>query len=163
MLFIKFPYLNFFIFHFLLISITSVNSNNWKWVGDNCLLLYYLWRGALATCVVAPAMHTSHWLRIHHISININWCTVSLQDNEAILEAYTNLWVSDALDRAAIRGSVAYTLVVHHLSSFIFHACPMDKLLLRNRLARSLLRDYAGKQQHEVTKVLKAFILMDKW
>lgn len=72
MLFIKFPYLNFFIFHFLLISITSVNSNNWKWVGDNCLLLYYLWRGALATCVVAPAMHTSHWLRIHHISININ-------------------------------------------------------------------------------------------
>ncbi|KAG5051556.1 hypothetical protein JHK87_003754 [Glycine soja] len=71
------------------------------------------------------------------------------EDNEAILEAYTNLWVSDALDRAAIRGSVAYTLVVHHLSSFIFHACPTDKLLLRNRLARSLLRDYAGKQQHE--------------
>ncbi|KAL3037296.1 hypothetical protein AAZX31_01G058600 [Glycine max] len=71
------------------------------------------------------------------------------EDNEAILEAYTKSWVSDALDRAAIRGSVAYTLVVHHLSSFIFHACPMDKLLLRNRLARSLLRDYAGKQQHE--------------
>ncbi|ESW25480.1 hypothetical protein PHAVU_003G039700 [Phaseolus vulgaris] len=71
------------------------------------------------------------------------------EDNEAILEAYAKSWVSDALDRAAIRGSVAYTLVVHHLCSFIFHACPTDKLLLRNRLVRSLLRDYAGKSQHE--------------
>ncbi|KAK7307038.1 hypothetical protein VNO77_39743 [Canavalia gladiata] len=71
------------------------------------------------------------------------------EDNEEILEAYTKSWVSDALDRAAIRGSVAYTLAVHHLSSFIFHACPMDKLVLRNRLARSLLRDLARKQQHE--------------
>ncbi|KAK7275000.1 hypothetical protein RIF29_16106 [Crotalaria pallida] len=72
-----------------------------------------------------------------------------VEDNEGILEAYVKSWVSDALDRAAIRGSVAYTLVVHHLSSFIFHACPMDQLLLRNKLARSLLRDYAGKQRHE--------------
>ncbi|AES66014.2 hypothetical protein MTR_2g060570 [Medicago truncatula] len=39
-------------------------------------------------------------------------------------------------------------MVVHHPSSFIFHTCPVDKLLLRNRLVRSLLRDYAGKQ-HE--------------
>ncbi|KAK7407444.1 hypothetical protein VNO78_09377 [Psophocarpus tetragonolobus] len=74
------------------------------------------------------------------------------EDNEEILEAYTKSWVSDALDRAAIRGSVAYTLVVHHLSDFIFHTCPMDKLVLRNRLARSLLRDYAGKKQHEIKK-----------
>ncbi|KAL2349125.1 hypothetical protein Fmac_003125 [Flemingia macrophylla] len=71
------------------------------------------------------------------------------EDNEEILEAYTKSWVSDALDRAAIRGSVAYTLVIHHLSSFIFGVCPTDKLLLRSRLARSLLRDYAGKQKHE--------------
>ncbi|KAK2429432.1 transcriptional elongation regulator MINIYO [Trifolium repens] len=71
------------------------------------------------------------------------------EDNEEILEAYAKSWVSDALDRAAIRGSVSYTIVVHHLSSFIFNACPADKLLLRNRLVRSLLRDYAGKQQHE--------------
>ncbi|XP_012568335.1 transcriptional elongation regulator MINIYO isoform X2 [Cicer arietinum] len=71
------------------------------------------------------------------------------EDNEEILEAYAKSWVSDALDRAAIRGSVAYTMVIHHLSSFIFHACPVDKLLLRNRLVRSLLRDYSGKQQHE--------------
>lgn len=72
--FIKFPYLKFLFSIFLLISITYVNRNNWSSMGrwDNCLLLYYLWRGALATCVVAPAMHTSHWLRIHHISININ-------------------------------------------------------------------------------------------
>ncbi|KAK7348798.1 hypothetical protein VNO80_23486 [Phaseolus coccineus] len=71
------------------------------------------------------------------------------EDNEAILEAYAKSWVSDALDRAAVRGSVAYTLVVHHLCSFIFHACSTDKLLLRNRLVRSLLRDSAGKSQHE--------------
>ncbi|KEH40574.1 hypothetical protein MTR_1g031840 [Medicago truncatula] len=71
------------------------------------------------------------------------------EDNEEILEAYAKSWVSDALDRAEIRGSVSYTMAVHHLSSFIFNACPVDKLLLRNRLVRSLLRDYAGKQQHE--------------
>ncbi|XP_061360089.1 transcriptional elongation regulator MINIYO [Gastrolobium bilobum] len=71
------------------------------------------------------------------------------EDDEGMLAAYTKSWISDALDRAAIRGSIAYTLVVHHLSAFIFHACPVDKLLLRNRLARSLLRDYAGKQRHE--------------
>ncbi|RDX81890.1 Transcriptional elongation regulator MINIYO, partial [Mucuna pruriens] len=71
------------------------------------------------------------------------------EDDEGILEAYAKSWVSDALDRAAIRGSVAFTLVVHHLSSFIFGASPMDNLLLRNKLARSLLRDYAGKQHHE--------------
>ncbi|MED6130219.1 hypothetical protein PIB30_115911, partial [Stylosanthes scabra] len=75
-------------------------------------------------------------------------------DNEGVLEAYTKSWTSDALDRAAIRGSIAYTLVVHHLSSFIFNTCPTDKLLLRNRLTRSLLRDYAGKQRHEVSKSL---------
>ncbi|PNY05414.1 RNA polymerase II-associated protein [Trifolium pratense] len=71
------------------------------------------------------------------------------EDNEEILEAYAKSWVSDALDRAAIRASVSYTIAVHHLSSFIFNACPTDKLLLRNRLIRSLLRDYVGKQQHE--------------
>ncbi|KEH40575.1 hypothetical protein MTR_1g031850 [Medicago truncatula] len=72
-------------------------------------------------------------------------------DNEEILEAYAKSWVSDALDRAEIRGSVSYTMAVHHLSSFIFNACHVDKLLLHNRLVRSLLRDYAGKQQHEVS------------
>ncbi|KAI5437929.1 hypothetical protein KIW84_023888 [Lathyrus oleraceus] len=71
------------------------------------------------------------------------------EDNEEILEAYAKSWVSDALDRAAIRGSITYTIAVHHLSSFIFNACPVDKILLRNKLARSLLRDYSGKQQHE--------------
>ncbi|KAE9595681.1 putative RNA polymerase II-associated protein [Lupinus albus] len=72
-----------------------------------------------------------------------------IEDNEGVLEAYAKSWVSDALDRAAIRGSIAYALVVHHLSSFIFGSCPTEKLLLRNKLARSLLRDYAGKQRHE--------------
>ncbi|KAI9105029.1 hypothetical protein K1719_022745 [Acacia pycnantha] len=72
-----------------------------------------------------------------------------VEDNEVILEAYVKSWVSGALDRAAIRGSVAYSLVVHHLSSFLFHVCPGDKLFLRSKLLRSLLRDYAEKQQHE--------------
>ncbi|XP_028803506.1 transcriptional elongation regulator MINIYO [Neltuma alba] len=72
-----------------------------------------------------------------------------VEDNEAVLDAYVKSWVSGTLDRAAIRGSVAYSLVVHHLSSFLFHVCPADKLFLRNRLVRSLLRDYAEKQQHE--------------
>ncbi|KAI4297816.1 hypothetical protein L6164_037681 [Bauhinia variegata] len=72
-----------------------------------------------------------------------------IEDDEGVLEAYVKSWTSGALDKAAIRGSVAYTLVVHHLSSFMFDVCPTDKLMLRNRLARLLLRDYAQNQQHE--------------
>lgn len=62
-------------------------------------------------------------------------------------------WSSGALDRAAARGSVAYTLVIHHLSSFIFHSHAVDKLLLRNKLVKSLLRDCSRKQHHEVHKL----------
>ncbi|GFY94536.1 RPAP1-like, carboxy-terminal protein [Actinidia rufa] len=69
--------------------------------------------------------------------------------NEKILEAYVKSWVSGALDRAVARGSVAFTLVLHHLSSFIFCCSTVDKLSLRNKLAKSLLRDYSRKQQHE--------------
>ncbi|XP_057500992.1 transcriptional elongation regulator MINIYO-like [Actinidia eriantha] len=69
--------------------------------------------------------------------------------NEKILEAYVKSWVSGALDRAVARGSVAFTLVLHHLSSFIFCCSTDDKLSLRNKLAKSLLRDYSRKQQHE--------------
>lgn len=76
--------------------------------------------------------------------------SLDLQDNDAILEAYMKSWTSGALDRAASRGTVAYTLVLHHLSSFIFHSSTGDKLLLRNKLVRSLLRDFSLKQQHEV-------------
>ncbi|CAK7329429.1 unnamed protein product [Dovyalis caffra] len=71
------------------------------------------------------------------------------QDNEGILEAYVKAWVSGSLDRAATRGSMAYTLVLHHLSSFIFLIHASDKITLRNKLAKSLLRDYSKKQRHE--------------
>uniref|UniRef100_A0A5B7BRB8 Transcriptional elongation regulator MINIYO n=1 Tax=Davidia involucrata TaxID=16924 RepID=A0A5B7BRB8_DAVIN len=72
-----------------------------------------------------------------------------VEDNESILEAYVKSWVSGALDKAATRGSVTFTLVLHHLSSFIFCCHTGNKTLLRNKLAKSLLRDYSRKQQHE--------------
>lgn len=70
-------------------------------------------------------------------------------------------WNSGALDRAAIRGSVAYTLVIHHLCSFIFHTHPVDKLSLRNKLVKSLLRDYSRKHHHEVYKLSKSIKLQN--
>ncbi|KAK6916778.1 RNA polymerase II-associated protein 1, N-terminal [Dillenia turbinata] len=72
-----------------------------------------------------------------------------VEDNEGILEAYVKSWVSGALDKAATRGSVAFRLVLHHLSSFIFNYSHGDKLSLQHKLARSLLRDYSRKKQHE--------------
>ncbi|EXB94572.1 hypothetical protein L484_022889 [Morus notabilis] len=72
-----------------------------------------------------------------------------IEDNAEIIEAYVKSWTSGALDRAASRGSIAYVLVLHHLSHFIFHSSTGDKLLLRNKLVRSLLRDFSLKQHHE--------------
>jgi hypothetical protein len=80
------------------------------------------------------------------------WKLVLLQENDGILEAYVKSWNSGALDRAATRGSVAYTLVIHHLSSFIFHSHAVDKFPLRNKLVKSLLRDYSRKPHHKVRK-----------
>lgn len=76
--------------------------------------------------------------------------SILLQDNEGILEAYTKSWTSGALDKAANRNSAAFSLVLHHLSSFIFGNPAGDALKLRNKLAKSLMRDYSRKQQHEV-------------
>ncbi|CBI37806.3 unnamed protein product, partial [Vitis vinifera] len=72
-----------------------------------------------------------------------------VENNEGILEAYVKSWVTGALDRAATRGSVTFTLVLHHLSSVIFEDDADVKLSLRNKLAKSLLRDYSRKRQHE--------------
>ncbi|GAB2267806.1 hypothetical protein Dimus_002781 [Dionaea muscipula] len=75
-----------------------------------------------------------------------------VEEEDSVLEAYVKSWVSGALDRAVTRGSMTYTLVVHHLSSFIFNAFSRDagqKLSLRNKLVKSLLRDYSRKQQHK--------------
>ncbi|XP_031269938.1 transcriptional elongation regulator MINIYO [Pistacia vera] len=71
------------------------------------------------------------------------------EDNEEILEAYVKSWTSGALDRAATRKSMAFTLVLHHLSSFIFLLHASGKLLLQNKLVKSLLRDYSRQRQHE--------------
>ncbi|KAK8522248.1 hypothetical protein V6N13_115223 [Hibiscus sabdariffa] len=72
-----------------------------------------------------------------------------VEENETILEAYAKSWVSGALDKATTRGSVAFTLALHHLSSFVFISNKSDKLLLRNKLVKSLLRDYSRKKNHE--------------
>ncbi|KAE8719145.1 hypothetical protein F3Y22_tig00109972pilonHSYRG00119 [Hibiscus syriacus] len=53
------------------------------------------------------------------------------------------------LHRSTTRGSVAFTLALHHLSSFVFISNKIDKPLLRNKLVKSLLRDYARKKNHE--------------
>ncbi|KAL5788921.1 hypothetical protein ACOSP7_005870 [Xanthoceras sorbifolium] len=70
-------------------------------------------------------------------------------DNEEILEAYVKSWTSGALDKAATRGSIVFTLVLHHLSSFVFLLHASDTLALRNKLVKSLLRDYSRQQRHE--------------
>ncbi|XP_021849655.1 transcriptional elongation regulator MINIYO isoform X2 [Spinacia oleracea] len=72
-----------------------------------------------------------------------------IEEDESILEAYVKSWTSGSLDRAAARDSMAYSIAVHQLSSFIFNNSWVDKMLLRNKLVKSLLRDYSRKQQHE--------------
>ncbi|KAL0383889.1 UNVERIFIED_CONTAM: Transcriptional elongation regulator MINIYO [Sesamum radiatum] len=72
-----------------------------------------------------------------------------IEDDERILDAYVKSWVSGALDKAAKRSSMAFSLVLHHLSSFIFSNVAGDMLTVRSKLAKSLLRDYSRRQQHE--------------
>lgn len=72
-----------------------------------------------------------------------------VEGNDVLLEAYVKSWVSGSLDRAAKRDSVTYTIVLHHLSSFVFENDCGERLLLRNKLMKSLLRDYSRKQQRD--------------
>ncbi|KAH9619601.1 hypothetical protein KSS87_012004 [Heliosperma pusillum] len=72
-----------------------------------------------------------------------------VEDDDAILEAYAKSWVSGALDRSVTRGSVSYTIALHHLSFFIFSSSNGEKSLLRNKIVKSILRDYSRKRQHE--------------
>ncbi|KAL5856177.1 hypothetical protein ACOSQ4_005979 [Xanthoceras sorbifolium] len=72
-----------------------------------------------------------------------------VEDNEEILEAYVKSWTSGALDKAATRGSIVCTLVLHHLSSFVFLLHASANVALRNKLVKSLLRDYSRQQRHE--------------
>ncbi|KAI3970708.1 hypothetical protein MKX01_024355 [Papaver californicum] len=71
------------------------------------------------------------------------------EDNEGILEAYLKSWVSGTLDKSSVRGSMAFTIALHHLSSFVFQYTADDRLTLRNKIARSLLCDSSRKKQHE--------------
>jgi len=73
-----------------------------------------------------------------------------MQEDDRILEAYVKAWVSGSLDKAAAQGSMTYIIALHHLSSFMFKNHGGERLLLRNKLAKSLLRDYSRKQLHEV-------------
>uniref|UniRef100_A0A6V7QQY0 Transcriptional elongation regulator MINIYO n=1 Tax=Ananas comosus var. bracteatus TaxID=296719 RepID=A0A6V7QQY0_ANACO len=72
-----------------------------------------------------------------------------VEDNEGILEAYSKSWTSGILDRAAARESVAFSLALHHLSCFIFYCNASEKLPLRNKLVKSLVRTYSQKLQYE--------------
>uniref|UniRef100_A0A1J3GAH0 RNA polymerase II-associated protein 1 n=1 Tax=Noccaea caerulescens TaxID=107243 RepID=A0A1J3GAH0_NOCCA len=65
------------------------------------------------------------------------------EENEGVLEAYLKSWTSGALDRAATRGSVAFTLVLHHFSSLVLSK---DKVSLRNKIVKSLVRDLSRKR-----------------
>ncbi|KAL8151359.1 hypothetical protein V2J09_021167 [Rumex salicifolius] len=71
------------------------------------------------------------------------------EDDGSLLEAFLKSWVTGALDKAATRCSGTYTIALHHLSSFIFNHDNGEKLSLRNKLIKSLLRWYSRKQQHK--------------
>ncbi|KAL2543797.1 RNA polymerase II-associated protein 1 [Forsythia ovata] len=84
-----------------------------------------------------------------------------VEDDEKILEAYVKSWVSGALDRAATRRSAAFTLVLHHLSSFLFGNDGDNTRSLRYKLAKSLLRDCPRKEQRQ--NMLMELIQCKKW
>lgn len=70
------------------------------------------------------------------------------EDDVAILEAYAKSWTSGALDKAFARGSLAFSLALHHLHSFIFESALPDKLNLRKKLTKSLLRSQSQKHHN---------------
>ncbi|KAG7539741.1 RNA polymerase II-associated protein 1 N-terminal [Arabidopsis thaliana x Arabidopsis arenosa] len=72
-----------------------------------------------------------------------------VEENEAVIEAYLKSWTCGALDRAATRGSVAYTLVVHHFSSLVLCNQAKDKVSLRNKIVKTLVRDLSRKRHRE--------------
>ncbi|ESQ53086.1 hypothetical protein EUTSA_v100242160mg, partial [Eutrema salsugineum] len=73
------------------------------------------------------------------------------EENEGVLEAYLKSWTGGALDRAATRGSLAFTLVVHHFSHLVFCNGAKDKggVSMRNKIVKSLVRDLSRKRHRE--------------
>ncbi|PKA59000.1 hypothetical protein AXF42_Ash001093 [Apostasia shenzhenica] len=72
------------------------------------------------------------------------------EDDEGILEAYVKSWTSGALDRAVVRGSLSFSIALHHIHAFIFESKHLDRLNLRNKLAKSLLRSYSHKKNENM-------------
>ena len=83
--------------------------------------------------------------------------TLLLQADEKILESYAKSWTSGVLDKAAQRDSMAYTLVKHQLSGFVFQ-CSASGKTLRYKVVKSLLRCFTQKRHHEVG-VRSSFLL----
>ncbi|XP_010555201.1 PREDICTED: transcriptional elongation regulator MINIYO [Tarenaya hassleriana] len=86
-----------------------------------------------------------------------------VEEDEAVLEAYLKTWICGGLDRAASRGSVAFTLVLHHFSSLIFGNEAVEKVPLRNKIVNSLLRDYSKQQQPKREGMMLNLLRYDKW
>ncbi|XP_057822355.2 transcriptional elongation regulator MINIYO isoform X2 [Cryptomeria japonica] len=72
------------------------------------------------------------------------------EEHEKIIEAYVFSWVSGNLDKAAARMAVTFSLALHHIAAFIFSEINKDeKLLLRKKLARSLILGSSRKPHHQ--------------
>ncbi|KAH9323457.1 hypothetical protein KI387_018096, partial [Taxus chinensis] len=72
------------------------------------------------------------------------------EEDEKMIEAYVSSWVSGNLDKAAVRMAVTFSLALHHITAFLFFGDNgAEKLLLRKKLARSLILDSSRKPHHQ--------------
>ncbi|CAH2075804.1 unnamed protein product [Thlaspi arvense] len=109
---------------------------------------------------VEPSVRLSAWTvlsnsRVLELLPSLDKCLGDAQgylepaeENEGILEAYLKSWTCGDLDRAATRGSVAFTLVVHHFSSVLFGK-HKEAVSLRNKIVKTLVRDLSSKRHRE--------------
>ncbi|KAL0741790.1 hypothetical protein Bca4012_083303 [Brassica carinata] len=113
---------------------------------------------------VEPSVRLSAWTALSNARVlellpSLDKCLGEAQgylepaeENEGVLEAYLKSWTCGALDRAAARGSVAFTLVLHQFSSLVFCNGDKDKEeegSLRNKIVRTLVRDLSRKQRRQ--------------
>ena len=77
-----------------------------------------------------------------------------------MIEAYVSSWVSGALDKAAARMSVTFSLALHHIASFIFLG---DKLSVRKNVARNLLLHSSRKPYHQVLFCFHFYYMYISW
>uniref|UniRef100_M4E9Z2 EamA domain-containing protein n=1 Tax=Brassica campestris TaxID=3711 RepID=M4E9Z2_BRACM len=115
---------------------------------------------------VEPSVRLSAWTALSNARVlellpSLDKCLGDAQgylepaeENEGVLEAYLKSWTCGALDRAATRGSVAFTLVLHQFSSLLF--CNGDNKdnkeeegSLRSKIVRTLVRDLSRKQHRQ--------------